>query len=435
MQKQYCIIDASVLIHDPESLYALKNKHIVVPSAVLEELDRKKRYNDEVGRNARQVMRMIDELSREGTIRERVDLKNGSTLQVLLEEDVRFKKQPSSFYSPDRLRFKILLAAMKFKEEGLDVIILSKDPVTKIMAETVGVRAEGYSSGKEDYDRIYKGIFHQDISQQQMNVLLSDGKLKFTGAEEPHPNSFFILQDGKKTAACRFDHKSGSLVPIKEVSNIWGIKPRNVEQRCALDLLLRPEVKLISFVGPAGTGKTLLALAAGLKQVFDDGLYQRIIVARSIIPLGKDIGFLPGTKEDKLQAWLAPFFDNLDFICNVGKEELGKETKKWIVESEKFQLEAITYMRGRSFSDTFVIIDEAQNLTPHELKTIISRVGENTKIVILGDPTQIDNPYLDQDSNGLVYLVGRMKHFDLFGSVFFETTERSRLARLAAEAL
>jgi PhoH-like ATPase len=194
-------------------------------------------------------------------------------------------------------------------------------------------------------------------------------------------------------------------------------------------------VKLVTFIGGAGTGKTLLALAAGLRKVFDEGVYNKIIIARSIMPLGRDIGFLPGTKEEKLRAWLAPFFDNLEYICDSPKNEGDSETKKWILESDKFQVEAITYMRGRSLANTYIIIDEAQNLTPHELKTIISRVGENTKIVVLGDPTQIDNPYLDLDSNGLVHMVGRMKRYDLFGSIFFRQTERSALAALAATVL
>ena len=251
------------------------------------------------------------------------------------------------------------------------------------------------------------------------------------------PNEYLIMKSEENSSAIgRVDAKNKTLVPLaKSAHDIWGIKPRNVEQKCAMDLLMRDDVKLVVFTGGAGTGKTLLALAAGLRKVFDEGVYTRIMIARSIIPVGRDIGFLPGTKEEKLRAWLAPFFDNLEYICGASGSDNAMETKKWVLESEKFQVEAITYMRGRSFTNTYVIIDEAQNLTPHEMKTIISRVGDNTKIIVLGDPSQIDNPYLDADSNGLVYLIGRMKTHDVFGSIYFQSTERSKLAAIAAAVL
>jgi len=210
----------------------------------------------------------------------------------------------------------------------------------------------------------------------------------------------------------------------------------NAEQKCALDLLLRDDIKLVSMIGPAGTGKTLLALAAGLRKVFDEGTYTRILVSRPIVPLGKDIGYLPGTKEEKLFHWMQPIYDNLEFLCqSTSGEANGLETQKWIMESKKIEMEAVTYIRGRSLPKMYMIIDEAQNLTPHEVKTIISRAGKGTKVVLTGDATQIDNPYLDKDSNALTFTVGKFKQYPIFGHVFLDRTERSELAALAAEIL
>ena len=223
---------------------------------------------------------------------------------------------------------------------------------------------------------------------------------------------------------------------IKLNKDIWGIHPLNLEQKCALDLLLRDDVKLVTLVGQAGTGKTLLALAAGLRKVFDEGIYTRILVSRPIMPLGKDIGYLPGTKEEKLYHWMQPIYDNLEFLCqSTSGEGNGVETQKWIMESKKIEMEAVTYIRGRSLPKMFIIIDEAQNLTPHEVKTIISRAGQGTKVVLTGDATQIDNPYLDKDSNALTFTVNKFKKYPIFGHVFLERTERSELAALAADIL
>ena len=236
------------------------------------------------------------------------------------------------------------------------------------------------------------------------------------------------------TAVCKFDYLRRELVPLLKISNIWGIKPRNVEQRCALDLLLRDEVKLVTLIGQAGTGKTLLALAIALRKVFDENSYTRILVTRPVVPLGRDIGYLPGTKEEKLATWMQPIFDNLEFLCDSSGNE-PSETLRWVMESKKIEMEAVTYIRGRSLPKMYIIIDEAQNLTPHEIKTIISRAGEGTKVILTGDPTQIDNPYLDKDSNGLTYAVGKFSDHRIYGNIFPEKTERSELAALAAEIL
>lgn len=223
---------------------------------------------------------------------------------------------------------------------------------------------------------------------------------------------------------------------MKLTRDIWGIHPLNVEQKCALDLLLRDDIKLVTLIGPAGTGKTLLALAAGLRKVLDDNVYTKILVSRPIVPLGKDIGYLPGTKEEKLYHWMQPIYDNLEFLCqSTSGAGNGADAQQWIIDSKKLEMEAVTYIRGRSLPKMYIIIDEAQNLTPHEVKTIISRAGQGTKVVLTGDPTQIDNPYLDKDSNALTYVVGKMRGYPGYGQMFLERTERSELAALAAEML
>lgn len=436
MAKRTYVLDASVLLHDPEVFNHFKSHHIILPSVVLEELDRKKGQNDEIGRHARHVMRFIDNVSKQGNIRQGISLDNGTSIRVLLDAEQKKKRNLPVHFTPDRARHRLLSTAHKLKEIGEAVSVVSKDPVTKILAETIGIETYSYKTVREHYDTLYKGVKQLDMPKETIDKFYADGKIPLPDGTF-FPNEYCIMRSKENSSAvAKVNAKEKTLVPLKQLKrDVWGVKPRNAMQKCALDLLLNDDVKLVSLVGQAGTGKTLLALAAALKKTFDDNVYNRIIIARSIMPLGRDIGFLPGTKEEKLRAWLAPFFDNLDFICGDNEVDGENQTKKFILESDKFQVEAITYMRGRSLSNTWVIIDEAQNLTPHELKTIISRVGENTKIIILGDPTQIDNPYLDLDSNGLVYLIGRMKRYDLFGSIFFTETERSDLAALAAEVL
>jgi len=435
MAKKYCLLDASVLLHDPSAFHHYMMHDIIVPSVVLEELDSKKSMHGEIGKNARSAMKFIDMATRKGDVQKGVCLEKGGSFRIVVEREGKRQDSLLTALAPDKARHRLLTSAQQLQEDGHDLMLVSKDPVTKIIAETIGVTTQSFQGFQESYENLYPGVFTLDVSKEMIDSFYKNGEAPLPKGKF-YPNSYLVLKGEENASAIvKVNLKEKKLEPLsKGRQNVWGIKPRNVEQKCAMDLLLKDNVKLVSLIGNAGTGKTLLALAAGLQKVFDDNVYNKIIIARSIIPLGKDIGFLPGSKEEKLQSWLAPFFDNLDFICELGGED-GVETKKWILESDKFQVEAITYMRGRSFSNAYIIIDEAQNLTPHELKTLISRVGENTKIVILGDPTQIDNPYLDRDSNGLVYTVGKMKQYDLFGSIYFKHTERSKLAALAAEVL
>ncbi len=310
---------------------------------------------------------------------------------------------------------------------------VSKDYAARVKAEALGLQARDYESLKVSYDTIYKGIRELGVSKREVDLFWRDGHIKVE-AEEPFlQNEYCIMHSPERsTAVGRYDAETQQLGPLlKGVNDVWGISPLNLEQKCALDLLLREDINLVTLVGPAGTGKTLMALAAAMRMVFDEGAYSKILVSRPIIPLGKDIGYLPGEKEEKLMHWMQPIFDNLEFLCeSTGAEP--NETYRYVVESKKLEMEAVTYIRGRSLPKIFMIIDEAQNLTPHEVKTIISRAGDGTKVVLTGDPTQIDNPYLDRDSNGLSYTVNRFKNHQLYGQIFLSTTERSKLAALAA---
>ncbi len=436
MSKPSIVIDASAFLHDPDLIQHFPNYEIIVPSAVLDELDRKKTQSDQMGKHARSIMHFIDGLSKKGDISEGVPLEHGGVLKVILNSEQKTKNNSSATYGPDRVRNHLFTTAVSLKEKGSDVRLLSKDPVTKILAETLGIETHSYKSNREVFETLHRGINYLEMPKSVIDTFYVQGEIPLP--KDMCPNEYCVIKgEGNSSCVAKVDSRKKALVPLlKSISDVWGVKPRNIEQKCALDLLFRDDIKLVTLIGQAGTGKTLLALATALRKVFDEGVYHRIVITRSIMPVGRDLGYLPGSKEEKLSSWLAPFFDNLDYICAGSNETKGgNETKKWIVESQKFQVEAITYMRGRSFANTFLIIDEAQNLSPNELKTIISRVGENTKIVILGDPTQIDNPYLDADSNGLVYLVGKMKRHDLFGSIFFRQTERSPLAALAAAVL
>ena len=296
---------------------------------------------------------------------------------------------------------------------------------------------QDYQNLRYSYEAIYTGVCKVETSKHDIDVFYKEGSLPAPAADF-HPNEYCLLTSPEQSSAiCKYNHRTEKLEPLIKLSrDIWGIHPLNLEQKCALDLLLRDDVKLVSLVGQAGTGKTLLALAAALRKVFDEGLYSRILVSRPIVPLGKDIGYLPGTKEEKLYHWMQPIYDNLEFLCqSTSGPGNGSETQKWIVESKKIEMEAVTYIRGRSLPKMFMIIDEAQNLTPHEVKTIISRAGQGTKVVLTGDPTQIDNPYLDKDSNALTFIVGKFKQYPIFGHVFLDRTERSELAAIAADIL
>jgi PhoH-like ATPase len=435
MSKKTYVLDTNILLHDPNAITRFVGNHVAIPLPVIEELDQMKHYNDELGKNARYSIRFIDQAAEMGDLHQGVELKNDITLRIILEPKMQEKK---SFPLPlDRMKNKILLTAYQLSEAGENVILVSKDVVMRVKAQAMGLRAEDFENSKQSFQNLYSGLRKIQVAKSDIDQFYAAGFLALP-SENFHPNEYCILTSLENSSAiCKYNVRHKRLEPLINLSrDIWGIHPLNVEQRCALDLLLRDEIKLVTLIGKAGSGKTLMAVACALKKVFDESQYSRILVSRPIMPLGKDIGYLPGTKEEKLMHWMQPIYDNLQFLCDSnGGEEVGKETKKWILESKKIEMEAVTYIRGRSLSKMFIIIDEAQNLTPHEIKTIISRAGHGTKIILTGDPTQIDNPYLDTDSNALTYLVNKFKNQPIFGHMLLAKTERSELAALAAEVL
>lgn len=426
------VIDTNVLLHDPEAILKFPRHKVIIPVTVLEELDKMKRLPNELGKNARAAFRLLDSLTNLGTgdLHKGVTIENGSIVKIQLE----IKTEPTPSFSLAISDNRIIMAAFYLFEKGEKVVFVSKDFAARIKAEALGLEAEDYENLKYAYHSLYKGLRKIEIEKHQIDLFYKDGGVVVTNLD-CRPNEYCVLTSAEHSSAVgKYDPDRLMVQPLIKFSNIWGIKPRNVEQRCAIDVLLRDEIKLVTLIGQAGTGKTLLALACGLRKVFDEGGYSRILVSRPVVPLGRDIGYLPGTKEEKLFNWMQPIYDNLEFLCDSSGSE-PSETLRWVMESKKIEMEAVTYIRGRSLPKMFIIIDEAQNLTPHEVKTIISRAGEGTKVILTGDPTQIDNPYLDKDSNGLTYIVGRFSNQKIFGHVFLEKTERSELAALAAEIL
>jgi PhoH-like ATPase len=431
------VIDTNVLIHDSTAIKKFKDNDVVIPLSVLEELDSLKRNSDEVGKNARETIRYIDSLKGEkkGDLHSGVAIPEGPKVRIYLGAK---QERVENFPLPlDRNSNRFLLTAFLLQQRGESVVIVSKDFVTRVKAEAMDLEAEDYESLKLSYDDMYHGLRKIETPKHEIDLFYKEGFLSI-----PHelfrPNEYILLTSPENSSAvCKHNEKTKRFEPLLAINrDIWGIQPLNIEQRCAIDMLLRDDIPLVTLVGQAGTGKTLLALACGMKKVFDDNVYSRILISRPIVPLGKDIGYLPGTKEEKLYHWMQPIYDNLEFLSSTTSGEgNGAATMEFIMESKKIEMEAVTYIRGRSLPRIYMIIDEAQNLTPHEIKTVISRAGKGTKVILTGDPTQIDNPYLDKDSNGLTYTVGRFKNQRLFGHMFLERTERSELASIAADIL
>jgi PhoH-like ATPase len=431
------VIDTNVFIHDPTAIQNFEDNDVVIPLAVLEELDSLKRYTDETGRNAREVIRYIDSLKADKT----GDLHTGVVIPEGPKVRIHLNAKPErvdGFPLPlDRSSNKFLLVAYLLKEKGEAVVIVSKDFVTRVKAEAMELESEDYENLKTSYEGLYRGYRKIDVQKRDVDLFYKDGTLPMAEADF-RPNEYaFLTSPEKSSAVCKYNDKTKKLEPLLPITrDIWGIQPLNFEQRCAVDLLLRDDIQLVTLIGAAGTGKTLLALACGMRKVFDENTYSRILVSRPIVPLGKDIGYLPGTKEEKLYHWMQPIYDNLEFLCSsTSGEGNGPATLEFIMESKKIEMEAVTYIRGRSLPKMYMIIDEAQNLTPHEVKTVISRAGKGTKVILTGDATQIDNPYLDKDSNGLTYIVNRFKNHRISGHMVLDKTERSELASIAAEIL
>ncbi|MBN1384244.1 MAG: PhoH family protein [Elusimicrobia bacterium] len=438
MAKKTFILDTNVLIHDPESLTSFADNTIVIPMAVIEELDNLKRFHDERGRAARAVSRKLNQLGKNGKFSKGMHLENGGTVLIDLEQKMNL---PYDF-SNSRKDNLILSAAYARQQKGEHVIFVTKDINLRIKSEAIGVTARDYEKEKIQVEHLYQGWKELIIPSKTIDKFYQEKTIKIDGNNNNHmiPNEFALLKDStksSKSALAKYDSKTKSLVSlVHKEESVWGLKPLNIEQKFAMELLLSDNIQLVTLMGVPGAGKTLLSLAAGLQKTIDEKIYKRLLVGKSVTPMGKDIGFLPGTKEEKISQWMGSIYDNLEFLVDKSNTDENTEDKvQYFFDSGKIEIEALAFLRGRSIPRQFIIIDDAQNLTPHEIKTIISRAGEGTKVVLTGDPYQIDNPYLDAESNGLTYLIERFKNQEIFGHITFKKTERSNLASLAGELL
>lgn len=431
---KFFVLDTNVLLHNPNAIYSFAEHTVIIPFTVIEELDKFKTSSDKKGVHARQILRELDQLYKKGALKAGAKMKNGGMLRILFS--------PTQAPHPDldwsRNDNHIVGIAWTLKKEGQHVFFISKDINARIKAEVLGVQSEDYEKQLVEYDQLYKGWREVTVTDAEIDTLYKERKVatKLT----LHENEYALLKGETKTALSQYEGEKKMFFLVNGDLEAMGLRPLNLEQRFAFDLLLNDDIKLVTLVGQAGTGKTLLALACALQKVIGrNPRYQKLLVARPIVPLGKDIGYLPGTKDQKLNFWMQPVFDNLGFLLQKEEGERGfgkaKDRIEALMDADLLEIEAITYIRGRSIPNQFIIIDEAQNLTPHEIKTIVSRAGKGTKIVLTGDPEQIDTPYLDANSNGLTYTAERLKGQRLVGHILLSKSERSEIATLAAELL
>lgn len=462
--KKIYVLDTNVLLFDPNSLFAFDDSVVGIPAIVLEELDKFKKEGTDRGRNCREVTRRLDALRAQGSLREGVPLENGGLLKVLFLE----RKPPMIAFKLQTEDNEILMTALTARLEGYQVIFISKDLNVRVKADALGLEAQDYLKEYVSEEEFYKGWTRIQIPAIQLKREIPPELQQLLQDHQLTQNEFVLVESQNNPYNYRvFRYLGGTqFKPVYDPQIKWPLKARNAQQLMALDLLFDDAIKFVCLLGPAGTGKTFLALLAGLHKTMADDIYERILITRPVVPLGRDIGYLPGTMEEKLHSWMLPVYDNMEFIMHsvsmarhfeqLGneshdnrdkgrgkrhdkrehkKERTGLRSVQELLHDGKLSMEAITYMRGRSIPYQYIIIDEVQNLTPHEVKTLVTRVGEGSKIILAGDPYQIDSPYLDFSSNGLVTASERFKGQGIFGSVFLETSERSELSQLAGKLL
>jgi PhoH-like ATPase len=457
MKKNY-VLDTNILLHDPYAIFRFDDNNVIIPIYVIEEVDQFKREGSERGRNARHVVRLLDELREQGgSLSKGVDIKSGGRLTVAVPS-----KRPELPTAIDKAAMDnaILQTAFEVREAdgGRPTVFVTMDTNLRIRADALGMVAETYENQRVEPQRVDTGVTEVEVSADEIDSFFQDGKLPAPAnlippergereerrnrdkeaAQYLSANLSVLLRDranASHTALGRYDATKKEIVALRTPrEGVIGVRPRNKEQSHALDLLLDENIRLVTLVGKAGTGKTLLALAAGLKRTVEDGMYTRMLVSRPVMPLGRDIGFLPGDVDEKLNPWMQPIFDNLEFLFSSGTRK-GPRAYAELLDSGQLQVEPLTYIRGRSLPQQYIIVDEAQNLTPHEVKTIITRSGDGTKIVLTGDPGQIDNPYVDSASNGLSVAADRFRGEKVAAHIVLTRGERSELAELAANLL
>lgn len=429
------VLDTNVLLHDARAFYAFADNNVIIPIYVIEEVDTFKKDQSELGRNARQVARLLDQHRSEGGLSHAQPLPNGGTVRVALSKNPI--KNPS--YDSRSMDQRILEIALEVRDldPKIPTILVTKDVNMRVRGDALGLQAVDFEPEQISVDELYPGHRELAVRAGTIEQFYTDNAV-VVDAPALHANEFLTLKDENgKSALTRWDRTSGKAQPVKKLRDgVWGIKPRNREQHFALDLLLDDSVKLVTLVGKAGTGKTLLAIAAGLQKVTEEQVFSKLLVSRPIFPLGRDIGYLPGDIEEKLNPWMQPIYDNLELLLGISKAD-KKDGRGYaeLVQLGFVEIEPLTYIRGRSLPNVYMIVDEAQNLTPHEVKTIITRAGEGTKIILTGDPYQIDHPYLDSSNNGLTTVAERFKNEQIAGHVILTKGERSPLAELATQIL
>ena len=431
---QKIVLDTSVILHNALALNSFPKTDIYIPLYVIEEIDRFKRDMGENGRNARQFNRYIDMLRGKGSLTEGVLLENGSYVFVSMPDTIDESLIPSDM-DKTKVDNYILATALFLKRyfPKASIELISKDINLRIKSDVFGVASRDYEPDRvSSVDQMYTGVCHIDVTQEELAQFFQEGV--YSPKVKLYANEYVILKQKDKKALGRYHKKQNQVIPlIQPAPPVWRVHPRNPEQSFAFDALFNDDILFVSLLGKAGTGKTLLALAAGLHKTMDEGRYQRLLVSRPIFPMGRDVGFLPGDLEQKLNPWMQPVFDSLEFIMGMGKKA-SRQTQE-LMEQGLLNIEPLAYIRGRSIPRQYLIVDEAQNLTPHEIKTIITRAGLGTKVVLTGDCYQIDNPYIDASNSGLTYSVEKFKAEEITAHVTLDKGERSQLAELAANLL
>ncbi|MFT4627617.1 MAG: PhoH-like ATPase [Myxococcota bacterium] len=429
------VLDTNVILHDPNAVFAFQEHELVVPMTVIEEVDRFKKDLNEVGRNARSFSRLLDGMRGSGSLKDGVRLPGGGLIRVdhaSSPVDLPFDWGANS--NDNRILWTVLELHGRRANE---VVLVTRDTNMRLKCDALGVPAEDYQNAHINVDEQYQGFRDAQVEGRLIDELHEHGRCELPNLAELRPNEFLMLEAEDRIGQKGLARVGADGEHLRRVGRhregVWGIFARNKEQLFALELLLDDSIPLVTLNGLAGTGKTLLAIAAGLRMVADERRYRRMLVSRPIFPLGRDIGFLPGGVDEKLNPWMKPVFDNLELILS-SRDEGGAQYST-LFEQGLMQVEPLTYIRGRSIPQQFLLIDEAQNLTPHEVKTVLTRAGEGTKVVLTGDPNQIDHPYVDAMSNGLTYTVERFKESGLAGHVTLRKGERSPLAELAARLL
>jgi PhoH-like ATPase len=430
------VLDTNVLLHDARALYAFADNNVVIPIYVIEEIDTFKKDQSELGRNARQIARLLDTYRSEGGLSKAQKMETGGTVRVALSKNP--PKNPS--YDSRSMDQRILELALEVRDADpqTPTILVSKDVNMRVRGDALGLSTVDYEPEQISIEELYSGNRELLVPAATVADFYSQGSV-VVDAPGLYANEFLTLKDDQgKSALARWHKDVGKALPVKKIerSGVWGIRPRNKEQHFALDLLLDDSVKLVTLGGKAGTGKTLMAIAAGLQKVTEEQVFAKLLVSRPIFPLGRDIGYLPGDIEEKLNPWMQPIYDNLELLLGLNKTD-KKDGRSYaeLVDMGFVEIEPLTYIRGRSLPNVYMIVDEAQNLTPHEVKTIITRAGEGTKIILTGDPYQIDHPYLDSSNNGLTTVAERFKEEAIAGHIIMTKGERSPLAELATQIL